>query len=67
MPATSKGATKKSSSNNVSKKSTPSKDGIEIKYSDKSPGQPQPHPHFRRDKKMLTPYEKGTMKLLGGN
>ena len=67
MPASSKGATKKSSSNNVSKKSSPSKDGINIKYSDKSPGQPQLIPIFEEIKKMLTPYEKGTMKLLGGS
>jgi len=67
MPASSKGATKKSSSNNVSKKSSPSKDGIKIKYSDKSPGQPQLIPIFEEIKKMLTPYEKGTMKLFGGS
>ena len=67
MPATSKAATKKSSPNNVSKKSTRSKDAIKIKYSDKSPGQPQLIPIFEEIKKMLAPYEKGTMKLFGGS
>ena len=67
MPTTSKGATKKSSSNNVSEKPTPSKDAIKIKYSDKSPGQPQLIPIFEEIKKMLAPYEKGTMKLFGGS
>ena len=67
MPATSKAATKKSSPNNVSKRSTRSKDAIKIKYSDKSPGQPQLIPIFEEIKKMLAPYEKGTMKLFGGS
>ena len=67
MPATSKAATKKSSPNNVSKKSTRSKDAIKIKYADKSPGQPQLIPIFEEIKKMLAPYEKGTMKLFGGS
>src|SRR6478736_7272493 len=67
MPATSKAATKRSSPINVSKRSTRSKDGIKIKYSDKSPGQPQLIPIFEEIKKMLTPYEKGTMKLFGGS
>ena len=67
MPATSKAATKKSSPDNVSKRSTRSKDAIKIKYSDKSPGQPQLIPIFEEIKKMLAPYEKGTMKLFGGS
>jgi hypothetical protein len=67
MPATSKAATKRSSPNNVSKKSARPKDGIKIKYSDKSPGQPQLIPIFEEIKKMLAPYEKGTMKLFGGS
>ena len=67
MPATSKAATKKSYPNNVSKRSTRSKDAIKIKYSDKSPGQPQLIPIFEEIKKMLAPYEKGTMKLFGGS
>ena len=67
MPASSKGATKKSSANKYQKNQAGSKDGINIKYSDKSPGQPQLIPIFEEIKKMLTPYEKGTMKLLGGS
>ena len=67
MPATSKAATKKSSPNNVSTKSTRSKDAINIKYSDKSPGQPRLTPIFEEIKNMLAPYEKGTMKLFGGS
>jgi hypothetical protein len=43
------------------------KEAIKIKYSDKSPGQPQLIPIFEEIKKMLTPYEKGTMKLFGGS
>src|SRR6478736_1805075 len=66
MPATSKAATKRSSPINVSKKSARPKDGIKIKYSDKSPGQPQLIPIFEEIKKMLAPYKKGTMKLSGG-
>lgn len=67
MPATSKAATKKSSSKKVSKRASQSKDEIKIKYSDKSPGQPQLIPIFDEIKKMLAPYEKGTMKLFGGS
>jgi hypothetical protein len=65
MPATSKAATKRSSTSK-SKEPGRSKDEIKIKYSDKSPGQPQLVPIFEVIKKMLAPYEKGTMKLLGG-
>jgi len=67
MPASSKAAPKKSSSKKTSKKSDRSKDEIAIKYSDKSLGQPQLVPIFEEIKKMLAPYEKGTMKLLGGS
>ena len=67
MPATSKAATKKSSSKKVSKRASQSKDEIKIKYSDKSTGQPQLIPIFDEIKKMLAPYEKGTMKLFGGS
>ena len=67
MPATSKGAPKKSSSKYTSKKPGQSKDEIPIKYSDKSLGQPQLVPIFEEIKKMLAPYEKGTMKIFGGS
>jgi len=67
MPATSKEATKKSSLKKLSKTSSKSNDGIKIKYSDKSPGQPQLVPIFDEIKKMLAPYEKGTLKLFGGS
>ena len=67
MPATSKATTKQSSTNTASKKATRSKGAIKIKYSDKSPGQPQLIPIFEEITKMLAPYEKGTMKLFGGS
>ena len=67
MPATSKAITKKSSTSKSSKKAVRSNDERKIKYSDKSPGQPQLVPIFEEIKKMLTPYGKGTMKLLGGS
>jgi len=63
MPAKSKAATKKAS---PAKKSTRSKGEIKIKYSDKSSGQPQLIPIFEEIRKLLAPYEKGTMKLFGG-
>jgi hypothetical protein len=50
----------------ATKKPAPSKDGIGIKYSDKSAGQPELVPIFEAIKKMLLPYEKGTIKLRGG-
>lgn len=66
MAAASKVAIKKSPAIK-SKKSNRSGDGIKIKYSDKSPGQPQLVPIFEAIKKMLTPYNKGTMILSGGS
>ena len=63
MPATSK----KSATKAGSKKPGPDKKEIKIKYSDKSPGQPELVPIFNEIKKMLAPYEKGTMKLFGGS
>jgi len=48
-------------------KKTNSKKGTGIKYADKSPGQPELIPIFDEIKKLLVPYEKGTMKLLGGS
>src|SRR6478735_10344195 len=67
MPATSKAATKKFSVNEQSKRLGQSKNESGVKYSDKSPGQPQLIPIFEEIKKMLAPYKKGTMKLLGGS
>src|SRR5262245_480271 len=67
MAATKKAASKKPSPNKTSKKSTRSGEEIKIKYSDKSLGQPQLVPIFEEIKKMLAPYEKGTMKLFGGS
>ena len=66
MPASSKAATKRSSTSKSSKKSGRSKDEIKINYSDKSPGQPQLVPIFKEIKKMLALYKKGAMKLSGG-
>jgi len=63
MPVTSKSSTPKT----ASKKSASRGKEIRIKYSDKSPGQPELVPIFNEIKKLLAPYEKGTMKLLGGS
>jgi hypothetical protein len=54
MPATKSG----------SKKLSQQKTEIGIKYTDKSPGQPELTPIFEAMKKLLLPYEKGTMKLI---
>ena len=64
MPPTPRAAPKKSSS---PKKPTRSREGIKIKYYDKSSGQPQLLPIFDEIKKLFAPYEKGTMKLFGGS
>ena len=58
---------KKSTTKTASRKSDIDREEIKIKYSDKSPGQPQLIPIFEEIKKMLMPYEKGTMKLFGGS
>jgi hypothetical protein len=58
---------KKSSSRTSPGESTSEKKKLKLKYSDKSPGQPQLVPIFEEIKKMLMLYEKGTMKFLGGS
>ena len=68
MPAVSKTAPKKIFCQDPRKKKTnQSTIEITIKYSDKSLGQPQLVPIFEEIKKMLKPYEKGTMILFGGS
>lgn len=64
MPSASKTSSKKNRAKTVFKKSTAEKEGVKIKYADKSGGQPQLIPIFDEIKNMLAPYEKGTMKLL---
>ena len=54
MPATKTGSIK------VSQQKT----DVGIKYTDKSPGQPELIPIFEAIKKLLLPYEKGTMNLI---
>ena len=66
MPSVSKETLKKASSKVSSKKSAEKK-AIKIKYEDKSIGQPQLVPIFEEIKKLLKPYERGTMKLIGGD
>jgi len=62
-----KGPAKKPKSTSKKKSgASSSKSELGINYSDKSPGQPQLIPIFQELKKLLTPYHKGTMKLLGG-
>lgn len=63
MPSTSKAA-KKSSPKRSSKKSA---ERNEVKYNDKSAGQPLLIPIFEEIKKMLISYEKGMMKIFGGD
>jgi hypothetical protein len=64
-----KTSVKKTKANSSKKKpsASGSKKELGIKYSDKSAGQPQLVPIFDEIKKLLKPYEKGTMKLLGGS
>jgi hypothetical protein len=50
----------------VPKKKAAAKNETGIKYADKSAGQPQLVPIFEEIKKLLMPYEKGTMKIRGG-
>ena len=40
---------------------------IKIKYADKSAGQPELVPIFENIKKMLLPYQKGSLEMIGGN
>lgn len=47
-----------------SKKLSRQKSKAGVKYSDKSPGQPELTPIFEAIKKLLLPYKKGTMKLI---
>ena len=60
---------KKSSEKKIGRDSRKVKERSElgIKYTDKSAGQPNLVPIFDEIKRLLTPYEKGTMNLLGGS
>jgi len=60
-------APKKTAAKTPSKKPRSAKKQLKLAYSDKSPGQPQLVPIFNEIKKLLTPYKKGTMELLGGS
>jgi len=62
MPAT-KTSSKKLPSKTGNDNSAKGKNRVGIKYTDKSKGQPQLTPIFESIKKLLLPYEKGTMKL----
>jgi len=66
MPANVKVSTGKRTSKAPENESAADKTEIKIKYSDKSPGQPELVPIFEEIRKLLIPYEKGTMKLSGG-
>ena len=63
-----KTSAKKTKSTTSKKRSAASalENELEIKYSDNSAGQPQLVPIFDEIKKLFVPYQKGTMKLLGG-
>jgi hypothetical protein len=64
MPAVSKSSSKKKTASD--KKKSVSKADPKIKYSDKSAGQAQLVPIFEEITKLLSSYNKGTMKLFGG-
>jgi hypothetical protein len=66
--AATKTAVKKSATKASARKATPEKKKkeIKIKYSDKSEGQPELVPIFEHIKKMLLPYVKGSLELVGG-
>ena len=66
MPSAPKSALNRSSGKRSLRKTGSQKKELKIKYTDKSGGQPGLVPIFEEIKKMLTPYDKGTMKLLGG-
>jgi hypothetical protein len=51
----------------ASKTSKAGKSETGIKYTDKSPGQPQLMPIFNGIKKLLLPYGKGSIKVRGGS
>lgn len=64
-----KKAVKKVAAKTVDKKVKPAKAKKEltIKYSDKSAGQPELVPIFENIKQMMMPYEKGSLKMIGGH
>jgi hypothetical protein len=66
--AATKTAVKKAATKASARKATPEKKKkeIKIKYSDKSEGQPELVPIFEHIKKMLLPYVKGSLELVGG-
>jgi hypothetical protein len=51
-------------SKTTSKKASKKESETRVKYNDKSAGQPELTPIFEAIKKLLLPYEKGTMKLI---
>jgi hypothetical protein len=65
MPAVSKSSSQKKITASK-KKPVSKKDDPRIKYSDKSAGQEPLVPIFEEITKLLSPYNKGTMKLFGG-
>ena len=67
MPATTNKAPGNSARKKGPKKSRSVEEGIKIKYSDKSPGQPELVPIFEKIKQLLAQYDKGNMKFYGGS
>ena len=65
-------APKKTATKKVAKKTAlkaapeKKKKEIKIKYTDKTPGQPELIPIFENIKKMLLPYQKGALQMVGG-
>ena len=63
---TTKNPSRKTSKSPLKKKNRSEKE-TGIKYKDKSKGQPELIPIFEEIKKLLMPYEKGSIKLRGGS
>ncbi len=66
-PAAKKSTPQKAAKKAAPKKAAASKAETGIKYTDKSAGQPELVPIFNRLKKLLLPYEKGSIKVRGGD
>lgn len=62
-----KSSLKKAAGTKPAAKATAGKSDLRIKYSDKSAGQPELVPIFEAIKEMMLPYEKGSLKFLGGS
>lgn len=65
--AVKKAAPKKVAAKVPAKKATAKKKEYTIKYTDKSAGQPELVPIFEAIKKLMLPYQKGSLTMIGGD